>query len=247
MNELMIFESEQFGNAGAAMRQKLPAPWKCAGRSKKGGFDMNSSYYTTNPGMAQEVELFLSYLDEMERAAGEPDAEQCQAAVREKFRIDNDLKAEWAVRRVDEEARETARIVQICQDQMDFYRTRMDEAKARLERRTGHLNRLLEAYFDTVPHRATKTTETYALACGRLVRKKLPIAYERDDAAILAWARDIHTDYIKLEEKLDWARMKKELICDDATGECVIGWSGETVPGLRAVEKEPIFEVKLNG
>ena len=208
---------------------------------------MNSSHYTIDPGMAQEVELFLSYLDEMERAAGEPDAEQCQAAVREKFRIDNDLKAEWAARRIAEETRETARVVQICQDQMDFYKTRMDEAKARLERRTGHLNRLLEAYFDTVPHRATKTAETYALACGRLVRKKLPIAYERDDAAILAWARNDYADYIKTEEKLDWAAMKKDVICDDATGECIIGWSGETVPGLRAVEKEPIFEVKLNG
>ena len=171
--------------------------------------------------------------------------EQCQAAVREKFRIDNDLKAEWAANRVAGEAREAQRIVQICQDQIDFYKARIDEANARLERRAGHLRRLLEEYFDTVPHRRTKTLEDYALACGRLVKKKLPIAYERDDAAILAWAREIHTDYIKLEEKLDWAAMKKDLICDDATGECIIGWSGETVPCLTAVVRGPKFEVKL--
>lgn len=201
-------------------------------------------YYTTNPASTQE-ELFLTYLEEMEQAAGEPDAEQCQAAVREKFRIDNDLKAEWAAKRVAEEEHEAQRIVQICQDQIDFYNARMDEANARLERRSGHLRRLLEEYFDTVPHRKTKTLEDYALACGRLVKKKLPISYERDDAAILAWAREIHTDYIKLEEKLDWAAMKKDLICDDATGECIIGWSGETVPGLRAVARDDVFMVEV--
>lgn len=205
---------------------------------------MNQFDYTTNPANGQE-ELFLSYLDEMEQAAGEPDAEQCQAAVREKFRIDNDLKAEWAAKRVAEEEHETQRIVQICQDQIDFYNARMDEANARLERRAGHLRRLLEEYFDTVPHRKTKTLEDYALACGRLVKKKQPIAYERDDAVILDWARKDYTGYVKLEEKLDWAAMKKDLICDDATGECIIGWSGETVPGLRGVARDDVFMVEV--
>lgn len=167
--------------------------------------------------------------------------EQCQAAVREKFRIDNDLKAEWAAKRVAGEAREAQRIVQICQDQIDFYKARIDVWNGA----PANLRRLLEEYFDTVPHRRTKTLEYYALACGRLVKKKLPIAYERDDAAILAWARKNYAGYIKLEEKLDWAAMKKDLTCDDATGECIIGWSGETVPCLTAVVRGPKFEVKL--
>ena len=60
-------------------------------------------------------------------------------------------------------------------------------------------------------------------------------------------ARKDYTGYIKLEEKLDWAAMKKDLTCDDATGECIIGWSGETVPCLTAVVRGPKFEVKLKG
>lgn len=100
---------------------------------------------------------------------------------------------------------------------------------------------LLESYFATVPHKTTKTQESYTLPGGKLIRKAQAPAYIRNDAQLLPWAKEnaLH----KVTEVPDWASIKKRVTVNGTTA--VDTETGEIIPGITVEQRPPVFQVSL--
>jgi len=155
----------------------------------------------------------------------------------EGFSIKDDRGAEYALKRI----RET-------QAEVDVFRVYYDEQIRRMQERadgirsfyTGHLER----YFNGVPHKSTKTTESYELPSAKLVLKQQAPEFVRDEDKILEWLKQSgETQFIKVKETPNWAELKKNV---DVSGcDCIYKDTGEIVPGVEVVPREPKFDVNF--
>ena len=94
-----------------------------------------------------------------------------------------------------------------------------------------------------VPHKRTKTQESYQLPGGKLVRKQQAPEYLRDEAALLPWLKQNAPELVKVTETPDWATLRKRLIIAP-DGETVATEDGEIVPGVKAVQRPEVFRVE---
>ena len=151
------------------------------------------------------------------------------------FIIDTDEKAKWAVDRINEKREQAEYFVA-------WYEQKIKEIKEQAEADTAFLSGALERYFETVPHKKTKTTESYEFPGGKLVRKLQQAEYKRDDKTIIAWLKEkFGGRFVKTTESVDWAGLK------DATGVfegAIVTEDGEIVPGVEVIERPAKFEVK---
>lgn len=156
----------------------------------------------------------------------------------ETFVIDNDVKAEWALRRIRERAAERDRILETSWEIIESYKAVIQTESDRAADEIAGLEGLLMQYFATVEHAATKTQETYRLPTGKL---KMKLAFERmlpeDETLITAFP-----DFTERKPTLKWGELKKRLqivdgkVIDAETGEIVQGVSVETVAPKFIVE-----------
>ena len=163
-----------------------------------------------------------------------------------RFVVDDDQKAEWCIRKIAEAKKE-------MMDWIEFYVAQTDKVKDRCERRIQFFEMKLEQYFGSVPHKVTKTQESYQLPSGKLVVKKQAPEYERDDALILAWLKANDEDrFVKTKESVDWAELKKKIDVlqltagDEQVAEQVVFTeTGEVVPGITVTERPDVFKVEV--
>lgn len=146
----------------------------------------------------------------------------------EKFVIDSDTKALWAIRKIREAEKERDQLV-------TFYNKQIEKAKSETGFRVDSLKALLEDYAGTLPLKEAKTQRSYALPGAKLIFKKAHANILHDDEKIIKALKESgRTEYIKTIEKLDWAGLKKEYT-----------ETGEAIDGI-TVELEPErFDVKI--
>lgn len=155
-----------------------------------------------------------------------------------RFVIDDDDKAEWALRKIRSSIEERDRIVASCTTWERRYQQRRERAIRDAERETSYLSSLLEAYFETVTRKATKTQEIYSLPSGKLKRKFAAQKIEHDDEALM----QAYPAYVQQKPSLAWGELKKRLaiqggvVLDTETGEIVSGASVLNVPAVFTVE-----------
>ena len=151
------------------------------------------------------------------------------------YSIKDDRGAEYALKRI----RDT-------QAEVDKFRAYYDEQIAKMQERadgisafyTGHLQR----YFNKVPHKVTKTSESYELPTAKLVWKEQAPSFVRDEEKVLEWLKkNDGAEYIKVKESLDWAGLKK--IVETSGNDCIVADTGEVVPGIKVEYREPKFDV----
>ena len=160
----------------------------------------------------------------------------------ENWKIDNDVSAEWALSKIREEKAEAQRLINVCESQILFYQTEMQKAKDGLEQKTGYLKSLLLDYFGRVPHKKTKTQESYKLPSGTLKLKYPGPKYERDDTKLVQWLKDRQmVDYVEVKETPKWGELKK---VTKTAGDKVVSQDGEILDGVTAVERAPEFTVE---
>lgn len=175
------------------------------------------------------------------------------------FIVDTDEKAEWALKKIAQEKLECERMKAVCEQMIENYKRKIEEAKTRYESKTSYLKGMLQRYMETVKTKDSKMQKTYALPSGKLKIKFQKPEYVRDDKKILLWAKNNgYKDFIRTEEKLQWGEfkkvtdIKKDAIVDEETGELidytpyyVIDTNGNKVEGVTVVEREPVFEVEV--
>ena len=161
------------------------------------------------------------------------------------FTITDDIKADWALKKIAEERKEFERLKAIAEQQMEEIELKIKHLEETTERKTAFLRGCLAQYFETVPHKATKTQETYKLLSGSLVFKLPSQKMVKDDEKLLEYFKQNNmNEYIKTKETPAWAEFKKNLsIVDDK----VIDTStGEVVEVVKVEETAGVFDVKTS-
>lgn len=183
-------------------------------------------------------------LDELE---GMDDAlwvqEETEDTPRPAWRITDDGCADWACRKIAEEKAELDRIRELADAQIQKIEEKVAAAERRFQNGTRFLTGKLAEYFETVPHKTTKTKASYRLLSGTLTRKFGGTTMKQDDEKLVQFLKGSgQLEFIKTEEKPRWGDFKKRLeimggsVVDKETGEIVEGVTVETKPDTFTVD-----------
>ena len=194
------------------------------------------------PAEAEAEALTLDSIDDLVLPGDvDPDEEQQS----QRWRITDDGCADWALKKIKLEKDERDRIVALAEQEIARLKEQIERADRRYEQNTSFLTSMLSEFFETVPHKKTKTgTESYRLLNGQLVKKPAAVKMQPDDEKLVAWLRSVgREDLIKVETKAMWGELKKQihLVGTIAT----IEETGELVEGIDIVEVPPAFSVKF--
>lgn len=153
------------------------------------------------------------------------------------FTVDNDQKAEWAARKIREARQDTKAWTEYYERQLSAIRRANEDTEA-------YFAALLADYFDTVPHKATKTQESYSLPSCKLVLKTQQPEFNRDEVALCDYLdKKGRDDLVRITRRADWAALKKTLkVMEDGT--CVDA-DGEVVEGVQAFSRQPEFKIEM--
>ena len=154
----------------------------------------------------------------------------------EGFVIDTDAKAGWALDKIREARADRDRWVK-------WYEDKIAEITAQTDFNTMNLERMLAEYFASVPHKKTKTQESYSLPGGKLVLKTQNPEYKRDDKTVIEWLKaNKMTDFVKVKEELAWSDLKGATAAFEGH---IVTEDGEIVPGIEVIEREAKFVVEV--
>ena len=186
--------------------------------------------------------LTLDMMDEL-TLPGDMDPDEEQQSQR--WRIADDGCADWALKKIKLEKDEHDRIVELAEQEIARLKEQIEKADRRYEQNTNFLTSMLAEFFETVPHKRTKTgTETYRLLNGQLVRKPAAVKMQPDDAKLVEWLKaNGREDLIKVETKAMWGDLKKQIAVVGTIA--MIEETGEIVDGIELVEAPPAFSVKF--
>ena len=162
-------------------------------------------------------------------------AEIAEESGSDRFVIDDDSKADWAVRKIAEAEAEKAR-----------WKTYYAEAYSKIEQgqdnRIEYLKHMLMVYFDTVPHKTTKTQQSYGLPSGKLVLKRQAPTHDVDDNVLIPWLRENMPEAIKVKESSSWSDMLKGGAA--INGGALVTADGEIIPGVTITERDAKFTIE---
>ena len=169
-----------------------------------------------------------------------------ETPVRERFTVDNDMKAEWVLSKIRHIRAEQKKENDELTRQMQFYKDQMDLVDKQADDEVAWFESMLTPYFaDRMENGFTKSTKTqtsYKLPTGKLVLTKQAPEYERKDEDLLPWLKQNRPDLVKVTESPNWAELKKTV---KINGENVVTEDGEVVPGVKVTEREDKFEVEV--
>ena len=152
------------------------------------------------------------------------------------FVVTDDSSAEWCIKKIRE-----------AQENVAKWRAHYDQQMQRIENEANStisfMTAKLEEYFEKVPHKETKTQQSYKLPSAKLVRKQQQPRFDIDDDITVKWLEDNHLDdLVKIKKTADWSSIKKRFTVN---GYAVISEDGEIVPGIAVTQREDIFKVEL--
>lgn len=152
--------------------------------------------------------------------------------------------ADWAVQKIAEKKAEYDRLKDLADREISRINERVEQAKRRYEADSAFLTNCLSNYFQTVPHRKTKTTEKYQLLHGTLTLKLGGTDYKRDDAKLIAWLKENgREDLIRVKEEPAWGDLKKQI--EAVGGSVVIKDTGEILEGIEAMQAPDTFKIDV--
>ena len=158
--------------------------------------------------------------------------------IREEFTVTDDGAAEWCMKKIKEaEANKEM--------WRKHYEAQMEKVNKAADESIAYFTAKLEEYFANVPHKATKTQESYSLPGGKLIRKKQQPKFETDDEALVPWLEEnFMGQLVKVKKSADWAALKK--ICSvTPDGAHVATDDGEIIPGVTVTQRPDVFKVEM--
>ena len=166
----------------------------------------------------------------------------------ESFVIDSDQKANWAIKKIKEYEEERDRLLAIVEAERKDLQEKEDRINTKCSTDTGYLRLLLMNYFGTVPHKQTKTQESYKLLDGSLVFKKPQVKIvkgtdEAWDTALLGYLEESQPELIETIKKPAWGEFKKNLVIGE-DGSVTDMSTGEVLDFIKTEEEPGKFEVK---
>ena len=156
------------------------------------------------------------------------------------FHVTDDKAAEWCMQKIKEAEADRAMWKKHYEAQMEKVNQAADSA-------VSYFTAKLQEYFATVPHKATKTQESYSLPGGKLIQKHQQPAYETDDDKLVPWLKqNFMGQLVKIKESADWAGLKN-VVTVTPDGMHVATDDGEIVPGVTVTPRPDVFKVEMEG
>lgn len=166
---------------------------------------------------------------------------------RERFTVDNDMKAEWCLSKIRKVRADQKREKDELLRQMQFYQDQMAIIDKQADEEVSFFESMLVPYFSERMEsgftKSTKTQTTYKLPTGKLILKKQGPTYDRKNDVLLPWLKANRPELVKVEESPNWAELKKTVT---VVGDSVVTADGEVVPGVKVTEQEDEFKVEVN-
>ena len=162
--------------------------------------------------------------------------------IKNEWTITSDTEADWALKKIKAADAEYERMKKIADDTIDDTLRMLDHHKETHDNEVAYLKAKLAEYFDTVPHKKTKTQESYKLLSGSLVLKRGTEEYHRDDKVLIDYLSENYPCYIKVKTEVNWSELKKDL--SPIQGKAYLTETGEEVPGIDITMKPDTFTVK---
>ena len=151
------------------------------------------------------------------------------------FKVTDDASAEWCLKKIMEAKADVQRW-------SEFYAEQMKKVKEAADSSIAYFEEKLEEYFESVPHKATKTQESYTLPSGKLVLKQQQPEYAINDDELIPWLKQNTLGYVKVKEIADWAALKKIVT---VAGSNVVTREGEIIPGVSVAQRPDVFKVEV--
>ena len=154
------------------------------------------------------------------------------------FHVTDDASAEWCLKKI-REAKENCRMWKA------HYEAQMKKVADESEQTISYMQAKLEEYFATVPHKVTKTQESYSLPGGKLMMKKQQPEYKVNDEVLVPWLENNFMDHlIKVKKTADWANLNK--VVNSIPGNDYVSTDdGEIVPGVTVTERPDVFKIEM--
>ena len=143
----------------------------------------------------------------------------------ERFRVDDDGKANWCLKKIREIRREKQRQICNLEREIERYRRTIDEVGQRYDAKAARFEEMLGNYLLELDAKGlVKHTKSggasYALPDGKLRYVPEKPAWEHDDAVLLHELKAAGLDeLIKVAESPKWAEVKKRLSASDGGAE----------------------------
>ena len=158
-----------------------------------------------------------------------------ESAEPDELEIRSDIEAGWQLKRRKE-------IIADRDELISFYKDRIKAVEEDSAFKIGLIDRALFAFFKTVKHKKTATQESYQHPLGKLVLKKQAPEFKRKDQEVIDWLKKNNGgEFIKVEENLDWAALKK---VSTVVGKTIVNEDGVIIPGIEVIEREDKFTVE---
>lgn len=198
---------------------------------------------TVNAVATGENDLFDITIDQVDNYVL-PSAYEEGAPAPTRFRIIDDDVADWAVQKIAEKKAEYERLRELGEREIARINERVEQAKRRYEADSMFLTGCLADYFQTVPHRKTKTTEKYQLLHGSLTMKIGGVDFKRDDTKLTSWLKaNGRADLVRVKEEPAWGDLKKQI--EAVGGAVVMKDTGEILEGIEATQAPDTFKVDV--
>lgn len=160
-----------------------------------------------------------------------------------RFKVTNDQQALWAVRQIANYRAETEKW-------QNYYKEQMKAVESRNQAEIDYFSGLLHEFFDTVPHKDTKTQSTYQLPGCKLIRKKQDPKYETTADLLPYLKENGFDDFVKvsISESADWNGLKKRFMSEPerfirSGSDYVDKTTGEVIPGITVTDRGDKFDV----
>ena len=156
----------------------------------------------------------------------------------QEFTIADDGAAEWCITKIREAEAEK-------EMWRKHYEAQLKKVTESADSTIDYMKAKLQQYFESVPHKATKTQESYTLPGGKLIMKRQQPKFDLDEDALIPWLEsEQRGELIKVKKSVDWATLKKEVVYSSESSYATT-IDGEVIPGVMITHRPDVFEVKL--
>ncbi|GAX06834.1 hypothetical protein IWT25_02181 [Secundilactobacillus pentosiphilus] len=162
-----------------------------------------------------------------------------EAEQKERFVIDDDSKANWALRKMAE--------ISAKLDKVNEQKKLLDQQNDQwYERKTKKLNDDWDDFATQLEgYRLKQPNQKIDLPAGKTITRH-PKDYQYDNDELVKFVKANHREFIQPIEKFEWGKFKKTI---KVHGDKAFDANGELIPGMKVVEQEKTtyYPAKLEG
>ena len=174
--------------------------------------------------------------------------DEAEAPEHVRFTIDNDSKADWAVRKINRHQRRIDDAKKLAAEKIQRIKDWLDDVTAENEREIEYFEFILRPYIEA--QLSGGRSKSYKLPSGVVsMRRADPvfmvgdIKAAADNPALVEYVQKFAPDYLRMEPRAAWAELKKVLAATE-TGAVVNTATGEVMTGIRAEVRPDAISIR---